>query len=454
MKGGGRMGKMDKKVLFETTITDFELMNSEFTKATINIFHKGENRNGSFITEEAMHKMGKTLLGVPVIGEFLQDKNQIGGHGGKLVITDDGFEMIETTECMGFVDPRTEPFFRDYTETDGVTVNTYMCANVILWTGRFGFLQRELEKGLKQSMEIGVKHGEFDSNTGYYVIKDAYFQALCLLGEGVEPCFSASSVQLNYSNKESDETYKEMIDAFKKYTVKELGGETMPEAEAIQEVQEVQEVEAPEVVEETVEETVEGTIEVVENEEVVVEEAIEESTEEPVAVEEGAEFEAPEAEESATEEVVEEVAEETVEDEEEVVVTEDSEPEVDYQARIEELEMALAEATRELEAVKAENARLAEFEATVKAEQRKGQEEALFAQFASLEGFEGYAELVENAKQYSIEDLETKLFALLGKKNFSMTNKPKKQGSAKLPVGTPTTEARTYYGGRFDKYLK
>lgn len=444
----------NKRVMFETTITDFELMNSEFTKATINIFHKGENRNGSFITEEAMHKMGKTLLGVPVIGEFLQDKNQIGGHGGKLVITDDGFEMIETTECMGFVDPRTEPFFRDYTETDGVTVNTYMCANVILWTGRFGFLQRELEKGLKQSMEIGVKHGEFDSNTGYYVIKDAYFQALCLLGEGVEPCFSASSVQLNYSNKESDETYKEMIDAFKKYTVKELGGETMPEAEAIQEVQEVQEVEAPEVVEETVEETVEGTIEVVENEEVVVEEAIEESTEEPVAVEEGAEFEAPEAEEPATEEVVEEVAEETVEDEEEVVVTEDSEPEVDYQARIEELEMALAEATRELEAVKAENARLAEFEATVKTEQRKEQEEALFAQFASLEGFEGYAELVENAKQYSIEDLETKLFALLGKKNFSMTNKPKKQGSAKLPVGTPTTEARTYYGGRFDKYLK
>lgn len=454
------MGKMDKKVLFETTITDFELMNSEFTKATINIFHKGENRNGSFITEEAMHKMGKTLLGVPVIGEFLQDKNQIGGHGGKLVITDDGFEMVETTECMGFVDPRTEPFFRDYTETDGVTVNTYMCANVILWTGRFGFLQRELEKGLKQSMEIGVKHGEFDSNTGYYVIKDAYFQALCLLGEGVEPCFSASSVQLNYSNKESDETYKEMIDAFKKYTVKELGGETMPETEV---VQDTQEVETPEVVEVSVEETVEEAPEVVENEEVNAEEPIAE----PEAVEEEAEGaeetevieEAPEEEEAEEpttekEEVVEETVEEATVEVEGEVATEDSEPEVDYQARIEELEMALAEATRELEAVKAENARLAEFETTVKAEQRKEQEEALFAQFASLEGFEGYAELVENAKQYSIEDLETKLFALLGKKNFSMTNKPKKQGSAKLPVGTPTTEARTYYGGRFDKYLK
>lgn len=444
----------NKKVLFETTITDFELMNSEFTKATINIFHKGENRNGSFITEEAMHKMGKTLLGVPVIGEFLHDKNQIGGHGGKLVITDDGFEMIETTECMGFVDPRTEPFFRDYTETDGVTVNTYMCANVILWTGRFGFLQRELEKGLKQSMEIGVKHGEFDSNTGYYIIKDAYFQALCLLGEGVEPCFSASSVQLNYSNKESDETYKEMIDAFKRYTMKELGGETMPETEV---VQDTQEVETPEVVEASVEETVEEAPEVVENEEVNAEEPIAEAE----AVEEEVEDveEAPEAEETeepATEEeeVVEEPVEEATIEVEEEVASEEPAPEVDYQARIEELEGALAEATRELEVVKAENARLAEFEATVKAEQRKGQEEALFAQFASLEGFEGYAELVKNAKQYSLEDLETKLFALLGKKNFSMTNRPKKTGSAKLPVGTPTNEARTYYGGRFDKYLK
>ena len=90
----------------------------------------------------------------------------------------------------------------------------------------------------------------------------------------------------------------------------------------------------------------------------------------------------------------------------------------------------------------------------MKAEIRKEQEEALFAQFTSLEGFEGYAELVENAKQYSLEDLETKLFALLGKKNFSMANRPKKQGSAKLSVGTPTAEVKSYYGGRFDKYFK
>lgn len=434
LRGGGKMEAEDKKILFETTVTDYELMNSEFTKATVNIFHKGANRNGSFITEEAMHKMGKTLLGVPVIGEFLQDKNQIGGHGGKLIITDDGFEMIETTECMGFVDPRTEPFFREFTETDGVTVNTYMCADVILWTGRFGFLQEELKKGLRQSMEIGVRHGDFDTETGYYVIKDAYFQALCLLGEGVEPCFSASRVQLNYANKENSKAYIEMISAFKKYALETLGGEIMPE-ETVQNVQEVQEeVQVEEPVQETetidtvVEETIEIALQPVEDT-VVEEEVVEEVVESTPATPE------PEIEEAP-------------------VDTEDSQV-VEYQTRVAELEEALQEAKRELEALKQENERLADFEASVKAEQRKAEQEALFARFESLEGYEGYSELVEKAHQYSLEDLEVKLFALLGRKNFSMTQKPKKSGSAKLSVGaTVRNDNEVYYGGRFDKYFK
>ena len=445
---------MDKKVLkFETTTSNFEQVNEEFMRVKVHVCYAGKNRNGSIIEKDVLDRMAQTVYGVPVVGELDEENMRFKGHGGKLEISDEGWKEIKTTIPYGFVDPTTPFTYESVLEHDGMTTNEYLTVACYLWKGRYPELVEVFEKNtVKQSMEIMVESGNWDDNWEYFNITQARFQALCLLG--VEPCFESSKATIGYSLENHETLYQEMLDRFKQFTLETAGGETMPEAEVIQEVQEVQEVEAPEVVEEVVEETVEETIEVVENEEVVVEEAIEESTEEPVAVEEGAEFEAPEAEEPATEEVVEEVAEETVEDEEEVVATEDSEPEVDYQARIEELEMALAEATRELEAVKAENARLAEFEATVKAEQRKGQEEALFAQFASLEGFEGYAELVENAKQYSIEDLETKLFALLGKKNFSMTNKPKKQGSAKLPVGTPTTEARTYYGGRFDKYLK
>ena len=456
MKGG--VG-MEKTLFFETVVTEYELMNPEFTRATINIFHKGQNRNGSDITEECMHKMEQTLLGVPVIGEYLVEKDQIGGHGGKVVITDDGYEFVQTTECMGFVDPRVKPFYKDYVEKDGMTVNTYMCASVILWTGRFGFLQKELEKGLKQSMEIAVTNADYDSETGYYIIKDARFQALCLLGEGVEPCFSASEVKIGFSAE--DDGYKAMIDAFKNYTLGELGGETVAEevkevveteiepVEVQAEVEEVVEVEEPvqaEVeVQEEVQEEVETVVESEPTEEVVEEMEI---AEEPVV-----EVQAEVIEEEVVEEVVEvaeePVVEEVVEDIIEVV-------EEDYQAKCQELELALAEATRELEAMKAEYSRLVEFEAEVLSQQRKEQEEALFAQFEALEGFDGFVELKANAGQHSIEELELKLFALLGKKNFSLTNKPKKQGAVKLAIAPQAEETKraVHYGGRFDKYLK
>lgn len=442
MKGG--VG-MEKTLFFETVVTEYELMNPEFTRATINIFHKGQNRNGSDITEECMHKMEQTLLGVPVIGEYLVEKDQIGGHGGKVVITDDGYEFVQTTECMGFVDPRVKPFYKDYVEKDGMTVNTYMCASVILWTGRFGFLQKELEKGLKQSMEIAVTNADYDSETGYYIIKDARFQALCLLGEGVEPCFSASEVKIGFSAE--DDGYKAMIDAFKNYTLGELGGETV--AEEVKEVVETEiepvEVQAEVEVQEEVQEEVETVVESEPTEEVVEEMEI---AEEPVV-----EVQAEVIEEEVVEEVVEvaeePVVEEVVEDIIEVV-------EEDYQAKCQELELALAEATRELEAMKAEYSRLVEFEAEVLSQQRKEQEEALFAQFEALEGFDGFAELKANAGQHSIEELELKLFALLGKKNFSYTNKPKKQGAVKLAIAPQAEETKraVHYGGRFDKYLK
>ena len=303
-------------------------------------------------------------------------------------------------------------------------------------------------------MEIAIEDGEWLDN-GVFDIKKARFQALCLLG--VEPCFESAKATIGYSANEATDLYTEMINKFKQYTVEELGGETMPE---VLENNEVVENEVPAVTPETevTEEFEDNNVEpeVAEDPEVV--EAVE-----PVEVAEGEEVAEVETEEvEAQEEETAEVEEEVEEATEEVEVTEDAEveevveaePEVDYQARIEELEMALANATQELEAMREENARLADFEAEVLAERRTEAEEALFAQFTALEGYEGYAELREKARDFSLEDLELKLFALLGKKNFSVSNKPKKQGAAKLAVGATPTEAKSYYGGRFDKYFK
>ena len=438
------MEKMDKKVLkFETMTSNFEQVNEEFMRVKVHVCYAGKNRNYSIIEKDVLDNMAQTVYGVPVVGELDEEAMRFKGHGGKLEISDEGWKEIKTTIPYGFVDPTTPFTYESVLEPDGMTTNEYLTVACYLWKGRYPELVEVFEKNtVKQSMEIMVESGNWDDNWEYFNITKARFQALCLLG--VEPCFESSKAMVGYSLENGETLYQEMLDRFKQFTLETTGGETMPQTEV---VQDTQEIETSEVVEETVEETV------VEEEgaEATTEETVEETVEgTPEVVEEvNAELEEAIEEETVEAVVEEEVVEETVEGEE----TETT-PEADYQARIEELETALAEATNELEAVKAENARLAEFEAQVKADIRKEQEEALFAQFASLEGFEGYAELVENAKQYSLEDLETKLFALLGKKNFSMANRPKKQGSAKLSVGTPTAEAKSYYGGRFDKYFK
>ena len=442
------MEKMDKKVLkFETMTSNFEQVNEEFMRVKVHVCYAGKNRNYSIIEKDVLDNMAQTVYGVPVVGELDEEAMRFKGHGGKLEISDEGWKEIKTTIPYGFVDPTTPFTYESVLEPDGMTTNEYLTVACYLWKGRYPELVEVFEKNtVKQSMEIMVESGNWDDNWEYFNITKARFQALCLLG--VEPCFESSKAMVGYSLENGETLYQEMLDRFKQFTLETTGGETMPQTEV---VQDTQEIETSEVVEGTVEESVEETVVEEEGAEATTEETVEETVEgTPEVVEEvNAELEEAIEEETVEAVVEEEVVEETVEGEE----TETT-PEADYQARIEELETALAEATNELEAVKAENARLAEFEAQVKADIRKEQEEALFAQFASLEGFEGYAELVENAKQYSLEDLETKLFALLGKKNFSMANRPKKQGSAKLSVGTPTAEAKSYYGGRFDKYFK
>lgn len=428
------MEKMDKKVFrFETVTSNFEQVNEEFMCVKVHVCYAGKNRNYSIIEKHVLDSMAQTVYGVPVVGELDEEAMRFKGHGGKIEISDEGWKEIKTTIPYGFVDPTTPFTYESVLEPDGMTTNEYLTVKCYLWKGRYPELVEVFENGVvKQSMEIAVEGGNWDENWEYFNITKARFTALCLLG--VEPCFESSKATIGYSLNDKESLYQEMLDRFKQFELEKAGGEIMPE-ETVQNVQEVQEeVQVEEPVQET--ETIDA----------VVEETIETA---PQPVEDTV----------VEEEVVEEVVESTPatpepEIEEAPVDTEDSQV-VEYQTRVAELEEALQEAKRELEALKQENERLADFEASVKAEQRKAEQEALFARFESLEGYEGYSELVEKAHQYSLEDLEVKLFALLGRKNFSMTQKPKKSGSAKLSVGaTVRNDNEVYYGGRFDKYFK
>ena len=221
---------MDTKILsFNSMVSDYEVINPEFARVKVYVCYAGRNRNHSSIDEEVLQKMSKTIYGVPMVAEYDEDNNCFKGHGGKLEISDDGIDFVQTTVPYGFVDPKTPVFYEEVVELDGITKHNYLCCYAYLWYKRYPEVEKVLKnqdnKKIGQSMEINVDSYEIDDD-GYCVIKDGYFSALAMLG--VEPCFESASVTSKFS-KESDSIWEEMILSFRKYTENDGGGSEMDE---------------------------------------------------------------------------------------------------------------------------------------------------------------------------------------------------------------------------------
>ena len=87
-----------------------------------------------------------------------------------------------------------------------------------LWTGQYEECKSVVEGGKPQSMELDEEslegHWSTNSKTGmdFFIINDAIFSKLCILGEDVEPCFEGSSI----TAPEVSKTFTKMDDNFKK----------------------------------------------------------------------------------------------------------------------------------------------------------------------------------------------------------------------------------------------
>lgn len=197
-----------KNLKFEATIdtSSIEVLNSEFSKAKAYIMYYGENRNKSYMSKETVEAAIPSLFNVPVIGEFLEKKEDFGSHGGKLIISSEGMEYVMTTVPYGVVPESCNPRFETVDEKE------YLVADVILWSGRYEELQKTVNEFSNQSMEINVLSGEFKEDKDYYDIQGFEFSALCLLGQEVIPCFESSKViaySLDGFKSEMDEMLKQ-----------------------------------------------------------------------------------------------------------------------------------------------------------------------------------------------------------------------------------------------------
>lgn len=378
-----------------------------FAPAKILIGYCGDNRNYSNISEEVY--MNARIKNIPVVANFISDKNDFGGHDVKIIHTEDGIDFYAATVPFGLVPESAKQWFTEEM-VDGEMKKCYW-TECLLWKRQYGFEKIAQTKRINHSMEISVSEYT-ERDDGIVQIDKMDFEALCLLGSDVEPCFENSRLELGYA---LDSEIAEMMEQYKQYCLSNEGVNKMDNENKFTENEQVNEPETVVEPEQTVEPetSAENEFNQTENESENTENAENEGTQAETQVD-------PETES------------------------------VDYELKYNEL-------VSQFDALNEEVESLRKFKADIEAEIRAKEEAEVFAKFEKLSEIEEFTKLKETSSEYTIETLEEKCFAIAGKHGINLfakeTENTETEPVTKFSVVPENNEKKeSIYGNLFELY--
>jgi hypothetical protein len=191
---------------------DTENVNPRFSKSKIYVMYHGENRNKSEIGKDSVDRNLYTIKNIPIVGEFKITENKdgnFGGHGGKIEIADGDIKYVHTTKPIGVIPETAVLSWEMVEDANGIEKEYLVVDGAYFWNRYEDEINALKEDSFGQSMEIEITKGAFDKDKQLYVIDDFVFSALCILGidkDGsghVEPCFEDAKV-ITYSEVNQD----------------------------------------------------------------------------------------------------------------------------------------------------------------------------------------------------------------------------------------------------------
>lgn len=388
-----------------------DAINPGISKCEIKVMYLGKNRNGSFIDKNTAIQMANSLPATPIVAAYNENKEDFGDHGEVLHIEDGEIKFSCKTVPYGFVAPDAEVWFQKFDDTNEfgeTTTREYMMTTGYLWTGQYPELDKCINQGQGQSMEIDDVDGHWttdSNNVEFFIINDAIFTKLCILGDDVEPCFEGASVtspevseHFSY-NKEFSHTLFAMMNELKSALTK---GGSMPKenVESVKvELTATVEKEAP---------VVEEFAENVETNENV--ESSEDSAEETFAKEE----EKKEDKKDSDSEDKEDESDDDSDDSDDKEDEKKPEKKHELENQVSELSEQLKELTDKFTALEAEAEELRKF----KAERIDADKDAMIAKYHMLSD-EDKAEIIADKDKFTLGEIESKLALLYVQKNVN-----------------------------------
>lgn len=172
-------------------------INPGITNCDIKVLYIGENRNRSYISKEVATEMAKSLRGTPIVGHYIGSKEDFSDHGDQIIIDGEGVKFNKLTTPYGFVATDAKVWFQTFVDDEQVE-REYLMTQGYLWTTQFKECASILKEDKGQSMEIENLEGKWtkaiNNNYELFIINDATFSKLCIMGDDVEPCFEGASI--------------------------------------------------------------------------------------------------------------------------------------------------------------------------------------------------------------------------------------------------------------------
>ena len=386
-------------------------INPLMSRCEIKVLYLGENRNHSYITKEVASDMAKTLRGAPIVGYYKENKEDFADHGEQVIFDDEGVKFNCMTKPYGFVAPDSEVWFQKFEDTDdfgNTTIREYLMATGYLWTGQYEECQSVIDNGKNQSMELDENsldgHWSTNNKTGmdFFIINDAIFSKLCILGDDVEPCFEGARVaapEVSTSFSKVDDTFKKTL-----YTMMQELKSALEGGQSNMDLDNKEEV-----VVETTEEVTEVTEPAVD--EVVIEEN--DKNEQPISTENQESIEAQSNDNSS----FEKKDDDDNEKEEENSDKEEENDEEDKEKKYSLLESEYEELKTQYSELESQYQSLVEFKNQIENEKK----DALINSFYMLAD-EDKADVIANKAKYSLDEIEAKLSVICVRKkvNFNL----------------------------------
>ena len=337
--------------------------NERFLKLRVKVMHTGLNLNNSVFGLEAVEAAKPTLANIPLLAFIKKvdgddSQSDFAGHEYEIRITENDMKFVYLGRPIGII-PETNNYALE-TDEEGkifVVVDAYVWKDYA--NSALDILNRDEVK--KVSMEVIIDEYEWQSDYSYVDILAYKYTGVALLGEDVrEAMIGAKAEVVKFSADSISTMMQELKTALAAFSVNESEEEK-------------------------------GEEEVIENQmsandsEDTTEEFTKNEVDEP----------------AAAEEPVEEMS---------------AEPEIDEPTSTSthrDFESEINALTEQINQLTLENNELKEYKANIEAEKLQLAKDALFAEFEDLDE-EEIAPLKE--QNFSLEDLEIRLFALRGKK--------------------------------------